>query len=360
MKTSRIIIAFLTLLCVLPSAAQVKWLATRHNFGAFSEDMGSVECRFRFVNTGKEPVTIITTHASCGCTAPIYDRGAVAPGDTSSILVTFNPAGRPGHFEKYVAINFSNGQRRMKLYIEGTVIGSKGSVAHRFPVECCQGVQLARGLVLAGEVTKGQLRPVYLDAYNRSTDTIMPVVTDMPPYVNAEVSPSQVPPGQQFTFIFYFNSARCPVYGAVSDTLRIAAGDGSGRGCDIPLAAIVNEDFSGLSDSGLKKAPVAAVSSTQIDFGRLGDEMAVRTFDIENKGKSPLKIRRVHTPDAGVTVAVASDTVGKGDSETVTVTVDPACLKGGMLNARINVITNDPSNPTIVVRAVGELKGITK
>lgn len=357
MKTSRIIIAFLALLCALPVAAQVKWLAIRHNFGAFSEDMGSVECRFRFVNAGKEPVSIITTHASCGCTAPIYDRGAVAPGDTSSILVTFNPAGRPGHFEKYVAIDFSNGQRRMKLYIEGTVIGSQSSVAHRFPVECCPGLQLSRGLVLAGELTKGQLRPVYLDAYNRSTDTIMPAVTDMPPYVDAEVSPRQVPPGQQFTFILYFNSTRCPVYGAVSDTLHITAGDGSGRGCDIPLVAMVKEDFSKLTAAERKKAPVAAVSSTQIDFGRLGDEVPERTFTIENKGKSPLKIRRVHTADPGVTVAVTADSVGKGDRAAVTVTVDPARLKGHILNARINVITNDPENPTIVVRAVGELKG---
>ncbi|MDE6527557.1 MAG: DUF1573 domain-containing protein, partial [Muribaculaceae bacterium] len=80
------------------------------------------------------------------------------------------------------------------------------------------------------------------------------------------------------------------------------------------------------------------------------------TFAISNKGKSDLMLRRVYTIDPGVTVYAPTDMVNKGKSVDVTVTVDPSKLPGDLLNARIQVITNDPDNPIFVMRAVGEIR----
>lgn len=46
----------------------------------------------------------------------------------------------------------------------------------------------------------------------------------------------------------------------------------------------------------------------------------------------------------------------KGKTTEVTITVDPSKLPGDLLNARIQVITNDPENPIVIVRAVGEVR----
>lgn len=52
------IFALLTLATVCLTAycrADVHWLETRHNFGAFDEDFGPATTEFKFVNTGDEP-----------------------------------------------------------------------------------------------------------------------------------------------------------------------------------------------------------------------------------------------------------------------------------------------------------------
>ncbi len=80
-----------------------------------------------------------------------------------------------------------------------------------------------------------------------------------------------------------------------------------------------------------------------------------RTFTISNDGKSDLLLRRVYTIDPGVTIKTSSDKIKKGKHATVTVTVDPAKLPGDILNARIQIIANDPEMPITIVRAVGEI-----
>lgn len=343
------------MLTALSAAADVKWLETTHDFGAFDEDLGPVSCTFRFVNTSDEPVAIVAARSSCGCTSPVYSRDAVEPGDTASISVTYDPAGRPGRFTKYVGVQLSDEVPQPKLYIKGTVVGSAKSVAHRFPVDCGPDLQLAKGVLMTGEVSKGQLRTVFLEAYNRSTDTIRPRIEGLPPYFEVTTTPDAVPPGEQLSFIFYFHSAKCPQYGLVTDTVYVSRDAGGDVRCPLPTVAIVSEDFSKMTPKQLEKAPHVRLSEASLDFGRLGTEPVTRTCTITNTGKSPLKIRRVYTADEGLSVAASADTVKPGKDATITVTVAPAGLPGALLNARISIITNDPDAPTTTLRAVGEL-----
>lgn len=61
-------------------------------------------------NDGPEPLTIVDVFAECGCTVPEYSRKAIAPGDTSSVSVTFDSKGRAfGHFTKAVRIRTGSG-----------------------------------------------------------------------------------------------------------------------------------------------------------------------------------------------------------------------------------------------------------
>ncbi|MCM1067804.1 MAG: DUF1573 domain-containing protein [Muribaculaceae bacterium] len=347
---------FLSLIagCAMQAGAAVEWQQTTRDFGAFDEDMGPVSTDFSFVNTGSEPVSIIAARASCGCTSPQYPREAIAPGDTARITVTYDPAGRPGRFSKYVSVNLSD-DTNTKLYVKGTVVGSAGSVARRFPVDCSPTMQLSKGVLMTGEVPKGRMRTVFMDAYNRSTDSIRPRVSDLPPYFEVAVTPEVVPPGEQMSFIFYFHSAKCPDYGIVNDSVYVWPDSNAPEPCLLPTVALVREDFSKLTPGEMAKAPHALISETSLDFGILTGP-ASREFTIKNTGKSPLKIRRVYTADRGITVRVDRDTLKPGKEAKVTVTADPSQVPGALLNARVAVITNDPDRPTASVRAVGELR----
>lgn len=336
------------------AGAEVRWLATTHDFGAFDEDMGPVSCEFTFVNDGSEPIAITAARASCGCTSPTYSREAVAPGDSGTIVVTYNPAGRPGRFEKSVAVDFSEPQPKLRLYIKGTVVGSAGSVAQRFPVECADGLQLAKPVAMIGDVKKGELRTVFLQGYNRSTEPLSPKAANLPPYLDVMTTPEVVPPGEQFSLVFYMRSDKCPLYGLVSDTIRIETGRGAG--CPLAVTAVVREDFSKLTDKQMRKSPIAHLASETLDFGRLDEDVTTRTVAIKNLGKSPLELRRVYSADPGITVTTSATTLKPGKEAEVSVTVDRRQLRGALLNARVSVIANDPITPVQTLRVVGTLK----
>ena len=346
----------MTAAVALPAAATIDWNATTHDFGAFDEDMGPASCDFVFVNNESEPVTIVAARASCGCTTPKYPRTSIAPGDSATITVTYDPAGRPGRFTKYVAIDLSNNERT-KLYIKGTVVGSEKSVARRFPVDAGFGMMLQHGAVMFGQLTKGHTRTAMVDVYNRSEDTIRPLAIDLPQHISMTAEPKAIGPGEQGTAIFYFNSAKEPDYGLVNDTVFILSNPYSSVAFPLPTVALVEEDFSGLTAEELEKAPVATLEAKSLDFGKIvGGGKVERKCILKNTGKKELKVRRLYSGDAGVKLSIDATSIKPGKSATITATIDPSKLSGSMLNARAALITNDPENPTQNIRLVGTVE----
>lgn len=351
---------FFSLVCAIASTlalsaeSAVEWASTIHNFGAFDEDNGKVECTFTFTNTGDEPVAIVNARANCGCTTPNYSTEPVEPGQSGSITVGYDPSGRPGRFEKYISITFSGIRQSTKLRIHGSVIGSAATIAQRYPIACGP-VQLSKGTLLAGEVKKNEMRTVFLSGYNRSSEPVKPSATRLPNFITMTCEPPEVPAGEQFSLVFFYDGVKCPLYGNVTDSITISPVEGSE--CTIPVLAIVNEDFSRLTPGEIAKAPVLRLSTQSLDFGRVSrnDNPITLTATVRNDGKRALEIRRIYTADPGVTVSIDSKKIKPKKTAVVTVTVDPAALPGAMLNARISVISNDPSAPVQTLRAVGEI-----
>lgn len=93
-----------------------------HDFGTIKEENGPVSYEFEFKNVGDDPLTIISANASCGCTRPEYPQEPIRPGKKGKIKITYNPAGRPGEFDRKVRIRISDEKRRVVLRITGVVI----------------------------------------------------------------------------------------------------------------------------------------------------------------------------------------------------------------------------------------------
>lgn len=343
-------------MAVMSAAAgsRIVWLSTVHNFGAFDEDQGKVSCQFKFVNIGDEPVTVLSARASCGCTQPLYPRESVAPGDTAVIDVAYDPAGRPGRFNKTVTVETNGDPAKTRLSIRGVVIGARGSVAGRYPVDK-GALQFRNSAVLFGQVVKPHMKTEFAEAYNRSTDSVTLRVAGKPKYIDVNFEPKTVGPGEQVSVICYLRTADQSLWGLVEDSIRLTTGR---EQFSLPFTAIIKEDFSKLSEADKAKAPVATFAETSLDFGRISqsDNEMTRTVALENTGKNTLEIRRVYTADRGVSVSVDRRSVKKGKSAEIRVTVDPKALRGDLLNARVSVITNDPANPVQTLRVVGELK----
>ncbi len=85
------------------SMARMEFSRTFHDFGAMMDNEVH-ETTFEFTNTGSDPLEIININAECGCTVPELEKKLYMPGESGSLLVTLNPEGKSGAFERRVNI----------------------------------------------------------------------------------------------------------------------------------------------------------------------------------------------------------------------------------------------------------------
>ena len=76
--------------------------------------------RFKFKNTGTEPLVIKDARGSCGCTVPSYKKEPIQPGETGEIEVRYDTQ-RIGDFQKSITINTNEGDQARMLMIRGKV-----------------------------------------------------------------------------------------------------------------------------------------------------------------------------------------------------------------------------------------------
>ncbi|MBP6230420.1 MAG: DUF1573 domain-containing protein [Paludibacteraceae bacterium] len=102
------------------TVAGLNFEKTTHDFGTFNEVDGRVETVFVFQNTSKENLVVSRVQASCGCTTPDWSKEPIAPGKKGFVKVSYNPAGRPGNFNKSATVSTNLGSQ--VLYIKGQVV----------------------------------------------------------------------------------------------------------------------------------------------------------------------------------------------------------------------------------------------
>lgn len=362
------ITALLFAAVTLPTFAQarVEWVSETIDFGAFREEAGPVTAVFRGVNTGTEPLVILSARANCGCTTPKYRTVAYAPGDTAEVEVTYDPQGRPGRFKKYVYVDTNTSPERSKLTVQGVVIGEASTLSGRYPVEAGP-LRLAAPAVLLGRVQKGHVKTVFSGAYNSSVDSVTPAFADLPKWIDVTAAPPTVGPGEQTSFNFFVRPDRTPLYGVVSDTITVYP-DASDKTVSmrLPVVATIEEDFSKLTDKELTQAPQVSfpdgkrisldAAQTAAHCDAAGNLTVSCT--VANSGKSPLLVRRVQTTGAGVSARISATKIKPGKTAELTLTVSAKALAegGNPFATRVILITNDPLNPSETLRLAAAVK----
>lgn len=102
--------------------SEISWMGgTVYDFGKIKEADGAATHRFVFRNTGGEPFVVLGAVGRCGCTNASYSKKEIAPGDTASVVVKFNPTGRSGTFKQRVTVLLSSPSRHNTLFIKGVI-----------------------------------------------------------------------------------------------------------------------------------------------------------------------------------------------------------------------------------------------
>lgn len=343
-------------LCALAASAQVRWLQPEHDFGAFSEDLSAVDAIFKFVNEGSEPVRVLDARATCGCTRPEVPKEDVAPGDTAEIKVTYLAQGRPGRFSKNVYVRTSdNPSEQRTLVVRGTVIGASATLASRFPLNAGP-MKMRTATVGFGDVTRGKLKTMFVETYNQSADTLYPVVVGAPDFINVNITPAAVPPGEQAQLAFTLQSLNVPDWGISSGKFSFIPNSGVDP-VEMDYFTIISEDFSKLTPGERLNGPVASIEPERINLGEVSADSEVKAeFAVTNTGKSPLIIRRMQVVDPSVVSAtISTEKIKPGKKAVVKLLIDTAKAENEFINIRVTLITNDPNNSLLAGRVTAEI-----
>ncbi|MBK9730232.1 MAG: DUF1573 domain-containing protein [Chitinophagaceae bacterium] len=102
-----------------PNAPVFKFKEESWDFGQIPQGT-PVTHVFTFDNSGKEPLIVSQSTASCGCTTPEWTKEPVLSGKSGTVKVTFNAA-KEGAFNKTITV-LSNTASPKYLTIKGTVL----------------------------------------------------------------------------------------------------------------------------------------------------------------------------------------------------------------------------------------------
>ena len=347
----------------LPAAAQILWLEKEYNFGSFPEEGGPRTGQVRLVNIGKEPTVINRVKPTCGCTVAGFTEGLIAPGDTASVWFTYNPAGRPGRFNKSIKVYTGAANDMTSISLIGTVIGSKSTLAANYPVDAGP-MRLSTTALDLGKVIYGRARHEYISGYNQSTDTLHLRWTPIPAPLSLGVSSKEVAPGDIFTLGIYVNSREEHETGPVDYSFTLYPFEGDQDGHLIKITGEIIPDTSQMSEQELRDAPSAMVYPTVIELGDISasDKPRKVEFTVRNEGRSQLNVSRVCLPGSkAFEVKQMPSHIKPGKEHKVTGMVYPDRIEGeGPFALEVQTVSNDPLHPSRIVRIVGTLKTLKR
>lgn len=368
----RKLLTALLLLAIAPMTAlgadpvKIIWDTTVHDFGTFNEDLGPVTHIFRGRNVGSDTAIVTHLSATCGCTKPVATPRVIAPGDSVALSVTYDPARRPGAFNKTVsfsAVPAGKGQGyHHRFEIKGRVITSTKRLQRRYPVEVGSLYRIGQSSLPFGNIVESRSARLTLEGYNSSSRPIVPVISYRPDFVAAAISPDTVAPGKTFVVELEAVGPKIGLLGITTDSLTLSEASGPSGSITLPVSIYLYEDFGELTAADLDRAPSLECTAPDISFGTGIDPASrkgiKRKATVTNTGLTAAIIRRAYTLTPGIRVKAPSKPIEPGKSAEIEIELIPAELPAGTreLDTRVSVISTSPLNTILDLRLTATLK----
>ena len=159
---------------------------------------GRVSHAFEFVNASSAPAVIEQVTVSCGCTKPEYSRAPVKPSEKGTLVISYDPEGRPGAFRRDIVVQSGGATGKTVLTITGEVLPAEKSFGEMYPVRAGD-LMLAWRNVNLGYVPRGGVKSTAIEYYNptRQPLTLSPVYRGRKPYFDIALSKQRLAPGEK-------------------------------------------------------------------------------------------------------------------------------------------------------------------
>lgn len=329
------------------AAAQVTFDNVRHEFGTMLWHAPGT-ATFRIINKGKKPLLIHDVRPDCGCTAADWTRTPIAPGKEGTITATYD-AELLGRFEKQLAVSTNMSDRPYYLTLSGNVALELSGGADRFPYrvgDFC----LETDNVEFDDVRRGDMPEKTMLIYNAGRQSLKPELMHLPAYLSVTAEPETLRPGRTGRLTFRLNSDKLRTYGLTQTNVYVSrfAGDRVNRDNEVYVSATLLPEVE-YDAATLAAAPVATLDSTTLHLSlEAGQKRVRRDVTLTNTGRSPLVVSAVQVYNPGLGVSLSKRTLKAGETARLRVTAS-ADTEGFKGRRRVLLITNDPSNPKIII-----------
>jgi hypothetical protein len=357
MKRINLLFTVLSLIVALEAQTvqpKISFTETSHDFGRFKEADGKVTHQFEFVNSGGSDLIIQNVTASCGCTAPKWTREPVPPGGKGFVAATYNPAGRPGPFKKYITVVSNSDPARARLTISGEVAAKPKTLADEYRYSMGN-LRLKSNHMAFGNVKNTRTAEKKLEVVNDSGEPLTIEFERVPSHISIRAEPARLGPGEKGFLVASYDTPSQKEWGFVIDRMGLKINGESERNFSLVISANIEEDFSAMTEAQLANAPRLAVDNPEFRFGKISQgEKVEHVYVLKNTGKSDLLIRSVKASCGCTAVQPAKKVISPGESIDIKMVFNSAG-KVGNQNKTVTVITNDPKKSKMILWVKGEV-----
>ncbi len=348
-----ILLIICSMVCSQQNRSSIHFETGQHNLGRINEADGPFQHEFVFVNKGADPLLVTSIRAGAGLTV-WWTRSLVQPGETGKVTVEFNPQNMPGKFNRTITLSATGDPSSATLRLLGEVIPREKTPEELYPHQTGL-LRMRSNHISFGYVTPGSLKTDSIDVINLSAEAIDLAFTGIPGHITPEAVPQMLKPGERGVLKASWDAGRIEDWGVVTHHFRLLINGNSPPGNILYLSANIREDFSGMSDEEKENAPSIFFDDRVFNFGTLRHGKSVEhKFVFTNNGKSDLIIRSVRSGCGCTAIEPHKRLLKPGESGTIKAVFNSRGFRGRQ-NRGITVISNDPANPSIVLRITGEV-----
>lgn len=199
-------IAALTPAAYGQTTASLRFIPEELDYGIIKESDGEVKRNIRAVNASQDTTFIISARTSCGCTGVAYSSDPIAPGDTTTVSVTYDATNRPGKFLKTVRLFTGKDRTPNSFKIKGTVVPSEKHLDRTYP-EKSGVLRLSTLIVSAGELRPNGVHHYAVGIYNDSDKPLKLKGTSDSDAMSVTIEPETVDPRSITSVILKVNAA---------------------------------------------------------------------------------------------------------------------------------------------------------
>lgn len=309
-----------------------------------------VTVKFELTNKGNE-LNIDQVRVSCGCTTVDYPRQTIHRGDPFTVTATYD-ARQLGHFEKEVALFCNSSTKPFYLKMRGVVVEEANDFTGNFSYKV-GGLMVDKNDVEFDDVNRGDYPVQLIHIRNNTPETVSPVIMHLPSYITATVSPTHIAPGKTGVASLKLDSRKLRDLGLTQTSVFMGKKPGEKVSLDkeISVSAVLLPDFDNMSETQLANAPKINLSETTLDLGSFGDKSSKSgIISIQNTGRSELDIRSMQMFTSGMSVKLNKSKLKPGEQAKLKITVNKKLLRSARSKPRVLMITNDPTQPKVVVK----------